>query len=50
MLPFELLHRDVFSLEVSNWDKTFIKSRLRDSAFSSYKDGGKTLVKKLSKV
>ena len=42
MLPFELLYRDVDSLEVSNLDKEFIKSRLRDSAFSSYKDNGKT--------
>ena len=37
MLPFELLYRDVDSLEVSNLDKEFIKSRLRDSAFSSYR-------------
>ena len=40
MLPFELLHKDVDSLEVSNLDKEFIKSRLRDSTFSSYKDTG----------
>ena len=43
MLPFELLFRDFDSLEVSNLDKEFIKSRLRDSAFSSCKDTGKTL-------
>ena len=49
MLPFELLYRDVDSLEVSNLDKEFIKSRLRDSAFSSYKDIGKTLEKNLPK-
>ena len=30
MLPFEMLYRDVDSLEVSNLDKEFIKSRLRD--------------------
>ena len=30
MLPFELLYRDVDSLEVSNLDKEFIKSRLRE--------------------
>ena len=35
MLPFELLYRDVDSLEVSNLDKGFIKSMLRDSVFSS---------------
>ena len=45
MLPFELLHRDVDFLRVSNLDKEFIKSRLRDSAFSSYEDTGKTLEK-----
>ena len=44
MLPFEMLYRDVDFLEVANLDKEFIKSRLRDSAFSSYKDTGKTLI------
>ena len=33
MVLFELVYRDVNSLEVSNLDKEFIKSRLRDSAF-----------------
>ena len=47
MLPFELLYRDVNSLEVSNLDKEFIKSRLRDFAFSSYKDTGETFEKNL---
>ena len=50
MLPFELLYRDVDFLEVANLDKEFIKSRLRDSAFSSYKDTGKTFEKNLPKV
>ena len=45
MLPFELLHRDV-----SNLDKEFIKSRLRDCAFSSYKDIGKSFEKNLHNV
>ena len=49
MLPFKLLYRDVDSLEVSNLDKELIKSRLRDSAFSSYKDTGKTIEKNLTK-
>ena len=49
MLPFELLYSDVNSLEVSNLDKEFIESRLRDSAFSPYKDTGKTLEKNLPK-
>ena len=50
MIPFELLYRDVDSLKVSNLDKEFIKSRLRDSAFSSYKDTSKTFEKNLPKA
>ena len=50
MLPFELLYRNVEFLEVSNLDKEFIKSRLGDSAFSSYKDTGKTFEKNLPKA
>ena len=49
MLPLELLNRNVNSLEVSNLDKEFTKSMLRDSAFSSCKDTGKTLEKNLLK-
>ena len=49
MLPLELLNRNVDSLEVSNLDKEFTKSMLRDSAFSSCKDTGKTLEKNLLK-
>ena len=49
MLPFKLLYRDIDSLEVSNLHKEFIKSRLRDSAFSSYKDTGKILENNLAK-
>ena len=41
---------DVDFLEVANLDKEFIKSRLRDSAFSSYKDTGKTFEKNLPKA
>ena len=50
MVLFELVYRDVNSLEVSNLDKEFIKSRLRDSAFSSYKDTSKTFEKNLPKA
>ena len=50
MIPFELLYRDVDSLEVSNLDKEFIKSRLRDSDFSSCKDASKTFEKNLPKA
>ena len=45
MLPFELLYRDVDSLKVSNLNKELIKSRLRDSAFSSYRTLGKLLTR-----
>ena len=45
MFPFELLHRNVDSLKVSNLDKEFIESRLRDCAFPSYKSTGKNLEK-----
>ena len=47
---FELRCREVDSSEVSNLDKEFIKSRLRDSAFSSYKDTSKTFEKNLPKA
>ena len=47
MLLFELLYRDIDSLEFSNLNKEFVKSRLRDPAFSSYKDTGKTSEKTL---
>ena len=50
MLPFQLLYMYVNSLEVSNLNKEFIKSRLRDSTFSPYKDTGKTPEKNLPKV
>ena len=50
MIPFELLYRDVDSLEVSNLDKEFIRGRLRDSAFLSYKDNSKTFEKNLPKA
>ena len=49
MLPFEMKHRDVDSLEVSNLDKNFIKNRLRDFDFSLYKDTGKTFERNFPK-
>ena len=49
MLPCELLYSNVHSLEVSNLDKEFIKSTIRDYAFSSYKNNGKKLQKNLPK-
>ena len=50
MLPFELLYRNVDCLEVSNLSKEFIKSRLRDSGCSSYKDTSKPFEKNLLKA
>ena len=50
MLPSELLHRHVSSLEVSNLDEDFIKSRLSKSAFSLCKSTGKFFEKYLPKV
>ena len=49
MLTFELLYRDIDSIEVSNLDNEFIKSRSRNSAFSSSKGIGKTFDKNLPK-
>ena len=43
MLPFELLYRDAETSGVSNLNKEFSKSRLRDSVFSSYRALGKLL-------
>ena len=50
VLPFKLLYWDVDSLEDSNLDKEFIKSKPRDSDFSLYKDTVKNLEKNLPKV
>ena len=36
MLPFKLLFRDINENKMSNKDKEFIKSRLKDSAFTSF--------------
>ena len=36
MLPFGLLFRDINKNEMLNEDKEFIKSRLKDSAFTSF--------------
>ena len=37
ILPFELLFRDVNSLNFSRFDKDYVKSRLRDCAYSHFK-------------
>ena len=37
ILPFELLFRDINKSEIPNEDKEFIKSSLKDSAFTSFR-------------
>ena len=37
LVPFDMLFRDINSLEVSNLNKECVKSRLRDSAYTSFK-------------
>ena len=52
LLPFELLYSlyRVNSLRISNFDLDCIKARLRDSAFSSYKETSKFMKKNLPKA
>ena len=50
MLPFELLCRDINSLSISNFHLYYIKARLRDSAFSSYKETNKFMGNNLPKA
>ena len=49
LVPFEMLFRDINSLEVSNLNKECVKSRLRDSAYTSFKQVSKISEKNLSK-
>ena len=49
LLPFHLLYRAADSLEVSNMDKQFVKSKLWKFALSLYKVSGKILEKNLPK-
>ena len=37
ILPFEMLLREITSLDVGNFDKLCVKCRLRGSAYSSFK-------------
>ena len=50
LLPFELLYRDINSLRISIFDLDCIKARLRDSAFSSYKEISKFMENNLPKA
>ena len=49
LLPFELLFRDIDLCEVPNYDKEFIHSRLRDYAFTYFRDSSKINENNLSK-
>lgn len=46
-MPFELLCRDVNSINFSSFDKEYIKSRLRDFVYLSFKQVSKIYVKNL---
>ena len=37
LLPFEMLFREITSLDIGDFNKECVKSRLRDSAYSSFK-------------
>ena len=49
LLPFELLFRDIDLLDIPRTDRDFIQGRLRDCAFTSYRDVGKNIDRNLSK-
>ena len=49
LLPFELLFRDIDLLDIPRTDRDFIQGRLRDCAFTSYRDVGKNIDTNLSK-
>ena len=49
LLPFELLFRDIDLCDVPSYDKEFIRSRLRDCAFTYFRDSSKIHENNLSK-
>ena len=49
LVPFEMLFRDINSLEVCNRNKECVKNRLRDSTYTSFKQVSKISQKNLSK-
>ena len=49
LLPFELLFRNIDLCEIPSYDKEFIRSRLRDCAFTSFRDSSKINEHNLSK-
>ena len=50
MLLFELLYRDINSLRIPNFDLDYVKARLQDYAFSSYKGASKFMENNLPKA
>ena len=50
MLLFELLYRDISSLRIPNFDLDYVKARLQDYAFSSYKGASKFMENNLPKA
>ena len=49
LVPFEILFRDISRLDVSNLNKECVKSRLQNSAYTSFKQFSKISEKNLSK-
>ena len=49
LLPFEMLIREMANLDIGNFNKESVKSRLRDSAHSSFKQVSKIFDKILSR-
>ena len=49
LLPFEMLFREINSFDIGDFNKEFVKSRLRDSAYSSFKQVSRISNKNLSR-
>ena len=49
LLPFQLLFRDIDLCEIPSYHKEFISNRLRDCAFTSFRDSSKINENNLSK-
>ena len=49
LLAFEMLFREITSFYIGNFNKECVKSRLRDSAYSSFKQTSKISEKNLSR-
>ena len=44
LLPFELLYRDIQNLDVTDQKKQLLKTRIKDSALSSFNSCNKTVL------